>query len=144
MALAGWQGRDSEASRLTEAPRKDATARGEGIGRSLAYYTASVLSNGLGRCDDALASAELATRYPEELGHSNWGLVELIEAAVRGGQPDRAAAALERPARVTGPSGTPWGRAIDARSRALLSEGQAAERVHGEPSPPLSAVPAGA
>ncbi len=142
MALAGWQGRDSEASRLIEATIKDATARGEGIGLSLAYYTASVLSNGLGRYDDALASAELATRYPEELGHSNWGLVELIEAAVRGGQPDRAAAALERLASVTGPSGTPWGRGIEARSRALLSEGEAAERLYRESIALLSAGPA--
>src|SRR5260370_34954465 len=109
MALAGWQGRDSEASRLIEATIKDATARGEGIGLSLAYYTASVLSNGLGRYDDALASAELATRYPEELGHPNWALVGLVEAAVRGGQPARAAAPLARLGRLPGPSGSPPG-----------------------------------
>ena len=132
MALAGWRGNRSEACPLIEATIKDATARGEGIGLSLAHYTSSVLHNGLGRYQDALAAAELATSNPDELGHSIWGLVELIEAAVRSGQPGQAAAALDRLASTTGPSGTPWGQGIEARCRALLSEADAAERLHRE------------
>ena len=142
MALAGWQGRDREASQLIDATIDDATSRGEGIGLTLAYYTGSVLSNGLGRYADALASAELASGYPEELGNANWALVELIEAAVRDGQAPRAAAAIERLASTTGPSGTDWGLGIEARCRALLSEGEAAERLYREAIARLGAAPA--
>ena len=118
MTLAGWRGRD-EATRLVEIVVADATARGESIGVILAHYTGSVLGNAQGRYEQALASAELATAYPEELGNSIWGLVELVEAAVRCGKPDRAAYALERLTASTQPAGTPWGLGVEARSRAL-------------------------
>ena len=142
MALAGWQGRSQEALQLIDVIIRDVTSRGEGMGLSLAHYTASVLSNGLGRYDDAVASAELASCYPQELGFSNWGLVELIEAAVRNGQPARAAGALERLARTTRPSGTQWGLGIEARCRALLSDGDAADRLYCEAIDRLSSAPA--
>jgi DNA-binding CsgD family transcriptional regulator len=143
MTLAGWQGRDQDASQQIEATINGAMTSGEGIGLTLAYYTGSVLGNGLGRYADALASAELASAYPEELFHSSWALVELIEAAVRCGQPDRAVAALERLADTTGPSGTQWAQGIEARCRALLSQGEAAERLYREAITHLSAAPAG-
>ena len=91
-----------------------------------------MLGNGLGRYEDALASAELASAYPGDLGFSNWVLAELIEAAVRCGQPTRAAAALGRLSGITGPSGTHWGHGIEARCRALLSKGESAERLYRE------------
>jgi DNA-binding CsgD family transcriptional regulator len=140
MALACWQGRGREASRLIETTVEDATAHGEGIGLTLAYHCGSVLHNGLGRFEDALASAQRATAYPEELGNANWSLVELIEAAVRSGQRARAVDALERLVATTGPSGTPWGLGIEARSRALLSEGDAAERWYREAITHLSST----
>jgi DNA-binding CsgD family transcriptional regulator len=43
-----------------------------------------------------------------------------------------AADAVERLARTTRPSGTPWGLGIEARSRALVSEGEAAEFLYRE------------
>ncbi len=142
MTVAAWQGRGLEASQLIEATVNEATSRGEGIGLGMAYYAGSVLNNGLGRYEDAMASAQLASRYPEELGASNWVLVELIEAAVRSGRPARAAAALKRLASTTAPSGTQWGLGIEARSRALLSEGEVAERLYRESIERLSAAPA--
>jgi DNA-binding CsgD family transcriptional regulator len=87
----------------------------------------AVLSNGLGRYRDALIAAEEASAYPQEFGFANWGLAELVEAAVRCGDTARAADAVERLARTTGPSGTPWALGIEARSRALVSDGEAAE-----------------
>jgi len=39
------------------------------------------LTNGLGRYEQALAAAEAACEYPQELGFSTWALAELIEAA---------------------------------------------------------------
>jgi hypothetical protein len=106
--------------------------RGRGFGVSFAHYAASVLHNGLGQYEDALASAELATSYPEDLGFANLALAELVEAAVRSGRPERAAAALQRLTALTQPSGTAWGLGVAARSRALLSEGDIAERLYQE------------
>jgi DNA-binding CsgD family transcriptional regulator len=51
---------------------------------------------------------------------------------VRSGHDDVAADALRRLAERTTPSGTDWARGIEARSRALLSEGEAAERLYLE------------
>ena len=130
MALAGWRGRSQEAFQLIEVTLDDVTSRGEGIGLSLAHYTASVLSNGLGQYEDATASAELASGYPEELGFANLALAELAEAAVRSGHAASAAAAVDRLARTTRSSGTAWGLGIEARARALLSDGDAAERLY--------------
>ena len=61
-----------------------------------------------------------------------WALVELIEAGVRAGRPDEAAAALDRLSERTRASGTEWALGIEARSSALLSEGQAAESLYRE------------
>jgi DNA-binding CsgD family transcriptional regulator len=132
LALAGWQGRAAEATTLMHAAINGLTARGEGMGMGLVRHTSAVLSNGLGRYRDALAAADEASAYPQELGFANWGLAELVEAAVRCGETARAADAVERLARTTTPSGTPWGLGIEARSRALVSEGEAAELLYRE------------
>ena len=132
LALAGWQGRAAEATSLIHAAIDGLTVRGEGMGLGLVRHTSAVLSNGLGRYQDALTAAEEASASPQELGFANWGLAELIEAAVRCGETARAADALERLARTTRPSGTPWGLGIEARSRALVSEGEAAELLYRE------------
>ena len=57
------------------------------MGVSLVQYTSAVLSNGLGRYQGALAAAGQASAYPQELGFANWGLVELVEAAVAAARP---------------------------------------------------------
>jgi len=61
-----------------------------------------------------------------------WPAVELIEAAVRSRRSDIAADALRRLAEVTSASGTDWALGIEARSRALLSDGETAERWYRE------------
>jgi len=142
MALAAWQGRSHEAAELIDATISGTTARGDGLGLNLAQYTASLLYNGLGRYEDAMNWAELLCGHPGELAFANWGLAELIEAAVRSGQPSRAASALERLVATTQPSGTAWGRGIEARCRALLSEGGTAERLYREAISQLASAPA--
>ena len=89
-----------------------------------------MLYNGLGRYEDALAAAERATAHTEDLWFYNWGLVELVVAGVRSGKPEPAAKALERLSELTHASGTDWALAIEARSRALLSEGDVAEGLY--------------
>ncbi len=59
-------------------------------------------------------------------------LPELIEAAVRTGQVELAREALERLSAMTAIKGSDWAKGLEARSRALLSEGQNAERCYAE------------
>jgi DNA-binding CsgD family transcriptional regulator len=142
MILAAWQGRSREAFRLIDEFITDMSERGQGYGVSLPYYTASVLYNGLGRYADAMASAELASEQRDDLAFANLALAELIEAAVRGGQPQRAAAPMGRLTELTLPSGTAWGLGVAARSRALLSEGDEAERLYRGAIGHLNSAPA--
>ncbi len=58
---------------------------------------------------------------------SMWALPELVEAAVRVGDTELARDALERAAATTQPCGSDFALGIEARSRALLSDGDAAE-----------------
>jgi ATP/maltotriose-dependent transcriptional regulator MalT len=92
----------------------------------------AVLYNGLGRYDDARATAARASAHPEGLGFSTWVLPELIEAAVRSGTAELAADALQKLSNRTRASGTDWALGIEARSRALLSENEAAELLYRE------------
>jgi DNA-binding CsgD family transcriptional regulator len=73
-----------------------------------------------------------ATEDPRDLGPSNAALPELIEAATRSGMPERATDALQRLAVTTRASGTDWALGIEARSRALLTDGEAAESFYRE------------
>jgi DNA-binding CsgD family transcriptional regulator len=127
-----WRGREAETSELIEATTQEVADRGEGAGLTLIYYARSVLYNGLGRYEDALAAAQQASAYPQELGMSTWGLVELVEAATRTGQPQAAADALQRLSETTQATGSDWGLGLEARSRALLSDGDGAERLYRE------------
>jgi ATP/maltotriose-dependent transcriptional regulator MalT len=97
-----------------------------------AHWAAAVLGNSLGKYDQALAAAEQGGRYPDDLGLATWSLVELIEAAARTGRPDRAARALERLRVCTSAVGTDWTLGIEARCRALLAVGKAAEQRYQE------------
>ena len=90
-----------------------------------------VLYNSVGRYEDALDAAQRAGEHAEELPFA-WGLVELIEAATRSGKAARATDALQRVSETTRASGTDWALGIEARSRALLSDGEAAERLYRE------------
>ena len=83
--------------------------RGQGLGLTFTHWASAVLHNGIGRYEDALAAALQATEYPEELRFSTWALAELIEAATRSGNAERAADGLQRlseidarPAALTG------------------------------------------
>jgi DNA-binding CsgD family transcriptional regulator len=95
------------------------------------HYAAALLYNGLGRYDEAAAAAEVVVEY-DDVGVLGWSLTELVEAAVRSGRPERAADALKRLVETTRASGTDWALGTEARSRALLSQGEAAENSYRE------------
>jgi DNA-binding CsgD family transcriptional regulator len=74
-----------------------------------------------------LAAGELAAEDPHDLWFSRWGLVELIEAAARSGKVELGDDAFGRLSRTTAPGGTDWALGVEARSRALVSDGKSAE-----------------
>jgi DNA-binding CsgD family transcriptional regulator len=92
----------------------------------------AVLNNSLGRYDQALVAAQRATEYPVEVAWSAWALVELIEAAARTKARETAAGAYRRLAALTHAEGTNWAIGAEARSRALLADGNEAEKLYGE------------
>ena len=132
LMLAAWQGREAEASQLIAATTTEMVARGEGQWLTAAAWATAVLNNGVGRYDQALTAAEQGSEYPHELGLATWSMAELIEAAARAGAPERAAGAMARLSEITKAAGTDWALGIGARSRALLSDGEPAERLYLE------------
>jgi DNA-binding CsgD family transcriptional regulator len=131
LMLAGWRGQERRALALFDAARRDARDRGEGITLTAASFAEAVLYNGLGHYEAALAAARYAAQL-DELRLFGWSLVELIEAAARSCRPDTAACALESLSDRARVSGTDWALGIEARSRALLSDGEGAEDLYLE------------
>ncbi len=105
-------------------------ARGTAV--QYAHWANSVLRNGLGRYEEALAAAVEATESAPQIFIATWALTELIEAASRTGNAEQARDALARLGEQTEASGSDWPLGIYASSRALLSEGEDAERLHRE------------
>jgi DNA-binding CsgD family transcriptional regulator len=128
MTLEAWRGRPREARQLIETTMREAGDRGEGIGVAHAEYARAVLCNGLGEYEEAVVAARSASEYQEVI-LENYGLSELIEPATRIGQTKLATDALDRLARKASATGTDWALGIEARSRALLRDGDRAE--HG-------------
>jgi DNA-binding CsgD family transcriptional regulator len=124
--LAAWRGDQAETAALHALTAQDVAHPNEGADAFLAQYAMAVLHNGLGNYS---AAQEAAARACEshELSLSSAGLPELIEACVRGGHPERAAAALEQLDSRALASGTQWALGMAARSRALTSAGPGAE-----------------
>jgi DNA-binding CsgD family transcriptional regulator len=132
ISLVGLRGREAEASELIERVITGAAAGGQGTAVQYAHWANSVLMNGLCRYEEALASAVEATGGTPELFVADWALGELIEAATRTGNAEQARDALARLGERTEASDADWALGIHAHSRALLSEGDAAERSYRE------------
>ena len=130
LLIGAFRGREAEALGLIEEIVKEVTARGEGLGLAAAEWARAMVYNGISRHERALVAAERASEHPEGLTFFNWGLVELIEAAVRNGTPERAVDALQQLSGMTRASGTDWALGIEARSQALLSESDLADDLY--------------
>jgi DNA-binding CsgD family transcriptional regulator len=128
--LAAWRGDRDTTYKLRTAAIADAPVRGE-FAVEVAEWAAAVLHVGLGEYAAAAAAAQRAYN-PNGLGLDVWLLPELIEAAVRSGDLPTATVAFERLAQRTSLSSTLLARGIEARSRALLSDGRQAEDLYLE------------
>ena len=129
--LAAFRGREAEAAPLIQATLEQAAAGGQGGTVPGAHWVAAVLCNGLGRYEEALAAARQAREH-EHAFTSAWALPELIEAAARTESMRTASDALDLLAEKARAGGTDWGLGIEARCRALLNEGEEAERLYRE------------
>ena len=132
LGLAAFQGREPQASELLETATRELVGRHEGMGHAAAQWASAVLSNGLGRYEDAIAAAEQAAVDMNDFWFATWGLVELIEAGARSGKTERASDALSRLSEITAACATDWALGLEARSRALLSDGETAAGLYQE------------
>jgi DNA-binding CsgD family transcriptional regulator len=131
LLLAAWCGDAPTAVELAEVMVRGASARGEGAAVTYADYAKAVLYNGLGDYARAADAAHSATAV-DEVVISPWALYELVEAAARGNQRERASAAADRLSGIAAASASDWACGAAARSRALLSTGPAAEDLYCE------------
>jgi DNA-binding CsgD family transcriptional regulator len=130
LRLRALQGREAKASAEIASVLEQAAAGGQGIA-IYAHWAAAVLYNGLARYEEAASSARQATNSFERWV-SVWALPELVEAATRGGDPELARDALTRLAETTQPCANDFALGIEARCRALLNAGAAAEELYRE------------
>src|SRR5262249_33743091 len=105
---------------------------GEATSAIPAHWAACVLNNGLARYDDAASAARQATANTLDPWLPKWALPELVEAAARTGDEALARDSIERLAETTRPCGNDFALGIEARCRALLSHGAAAEEHYRE------------
>ena len=129
MMLAAWRGQEAPASELIEATLQEATAVGPGV--IAASYASSVLDNGLGRHDAACKAARRVFEH-DQVGYGPFVVPELAEAASRTGDEALVTAALEWLSERTRVTPTDWALGIEARVRALLSQGDLADSLYRE------------
>ncbi|HEY2085302.1 MAG TPA: AAA family ATPase [Mycobacterium sp.] len=131
VALAAWRGREAPAAELIEATLRESTEHGLGRTVDFATYASAVLYNGLGRYG-AARDAALPVFERDQLGFGPFVVPELAEAASRTGDTALVTSALEWLSERTAVTPTDWALGIEARIRALLSEGEAAEHCYRE------------
>ena len=131
MLVTAWRGQEALAVKVIERETREAKALAMGRVTHFADYAASVLYNGIGRYDAALDAARRAFEH-DHLGYTAFVVPELAEAASRVGEDALVQAALERIGEHTPAAPSDWALGIEARVRALASEGDEADRLHRE------------
>jgi DNA-binding CsgD family transcriptional regulator len=132
LLLLASQGREEQATSLIDASISEVSNRREGQGLAVANCARAILLNGLGRYGEALEAARSAGAYRGDLAFRNWSMPELVEAAVRTNDTGAAADALEKLTETTRACRTDWALGVEARCRALISEGERAEELYRE------------
>ena len=127
LMLRASQGRDSEATPLIEEVVQQATEAGQGMAVMVGHWAASRLNNGLGRYEAAASAARKVIENAIDPWTPVGALPELVEAATRLGETQLARDALDRLVATTQPAGTDFALGMEARSRALVSGGEAVE-----------------
>ncbi len=132
MWVAAWRGDESGALGVIAEAGAEMTDRGEGQWIPAAAWALSLVHNSRGHYENALVAAEAGSTHPNELGLAIWCLVELVEAAVRTGSPERGVDALQQLSDIAEACQTDWALGVVARLTAMSSEGESAETGYRE------------
>ena len=132
LLLRAMQGREAEASAAIASAIEESAIGGQGAAATFARWSAAVLHNGLAQYKEAASAARQAAANPLDPWSALWALPELVEAAARLGDDELARGALDRLAVMTQPSGNDPALGIEARCRALLSDGGDADDLYRE------------
>lgn len=127
LGLAVFSGEQRKARTLIDDLMKAAAAQGQGASVMIAHWYDAVLCNSLGQYAQALVAARPVVDHPEAFSAPRWCLVELVEAAARSGDTASASTAVESLSEILRATGTDWALGVEARSRALVSQGSDAE-----------------
>jgi DNA-binding CsgD family transcriptional regulator len=129
LIVSAWRGDERRILELRDA----ATQAGLGGDASRALtsveYASAILYNGLGQYERALSAAQEVARR-DEPAFRTFLPSELIEAAVRAGQPELARPVFEQLCERTRAVGTDWATGVELRERALLEPGPDAEEMY--------------
>ncbi len=139
--LLAWSGREDELRAAVAGITDLADSFGHGHMVNLGLHARAVLDLGLGRYPSALEHA-LTVYRDDPPGVGNLVLPLIVEAGVRAGHREAAAAALTRMTERARIAGTPWGLGLLARCEALMSTDLHAEARYRESVELLSQVPA--
>jgi DNA-binding CsgD family transcriptional regulator len=130
--LAAFRGDQAELGQLSETITSDAQLEGEGLALARVHWATALLRNGKGEYEEAFRCAKEAVRHPNEFWYWSWAAVELIEAASRTNRTAGARSVLARFVESTDACGTEWALGVQARCRALLTDGAGAEKFYRE------------
>jgi DNA-binding CsgD family transcriptional regulator/tetratricopeptide (TPR) repeat protein len=138
--LLAWTGREDELHAAMAGISDPADTFGLGHPHKMALYALSVLDLGSGRYQSALDYA-LPVFRDDPPSAGNLVLPLIVEAGLRAGHHDAAAAAMARMAERAQAAGTPWALGLLARCQALMSADEHAEARYQDSVELLSQVP---
>jgi DNA-binding CsgD family transcriptional regulator len=138
--LLAWSGREEELRAALAGIANLADSFGLGHMLEMGLHALAVLDLGLGRYQSALDHA-LAIFRDDPPAVGNLVLPLIVEAGVRTGHHEAAAAALARMAERAQSAGTLWGLGLLARCQALMSADEHAEARYRDSVQLLSQVP---
>jgi len=129
LVLAAWRGEADVAAGIIEEARERAAQRGEVSLLGAMGYIQGVLFNGLARYEEAMEAARTGIEH-DGFNFTGLSLIEHVEAATRCGELDQARASLARLTELTSAADSGWARGASARSAALLTDGEEADRLY--------------
>ena len=138
--LLAWTGREDELRTAVTGITYLDESLGQGHLRNWGLYALTVFDVGRGRYPSALGHAMKVYR-DDPPGVGNLVLPLIVEAGVRAGRRDAAAAALTRMTERAQAAATPWALGLLARCEALMTAGEQAEARYLESVELLSQVP---
>jgi DNA-binding CsgD family transcriptional regulator len=133
LLLDAWRGDASGASTRIAAMAEVTSGRGEGWLLDFVEYAKAVLYNGLSDYSLAAGAAEIVVAKMNTVPcYGIRGLYELVEAATRSNQMDRARSATAQMVVVAAAAGSEFARGMAVQCQAFVADDEAAEALYQE------------